>query len=232
MFGPFKRWYRSGLDWDWFTSEIRKVIKPGDTLLDAGAGECQWAKIFPDCRYIALDNKVGDSNWDYSKVHITADLNDHIPMDDNSVDVIICIQVLEHLNSPLRALQEMQRVLKPGGYLFMTTPFSYMEHQQPYDFYRYTRYGLKYLIENAGMMPENIAPMGGYFLLLRDQLMHFHHSRFYSHHVLLSLLSWLPRQVIKFWNLAVMPPILYALDKLDREKIHTLGHSVIARKPA
>lgn len=226
-----KRWYRVGLDWDWFRAEVESVLKPGDVLLDAGAGEGRWGDHFPETQYITLDNKVGDANWDYSRIQLEADLNEHIPMDDASVNVIICIQVLEHLSNPHQALREMARVLKPGGHVFITTPFSAHEHQIPYDFYRYTRYGLRYLAEQAGLEPVLIEPMGGYFMLLREQICYFHANRFYAGHPVLAALSWPFRQVIKFWNLAVMPPILYALDKLDTERIHTMGYTLHAQKP-
>ncbi len=225
-----KRWYRTGLDWDLFLQEVRQVIRPGMVLLDAGAGECKWAKHFPECQYIALDNKVGDTAWDYGQVQLEADLNERIPLADHSVDVIISIQVLEHLSSPHQAMREMARVLKPDGHLFMTTPFFYQEHQQPHDYFRYTRYGLQHLVEQAGLHPCRIQPMGGYFMLLRDQLAHFHHVRFFNRSGWLGRLLWLPRQGIKFWNLAIMPPILYALDQLDQDPIQTLGHVVHAKK--
>jgi SAM-dependent methyltransferase len=229
--GRIKRWYRVGLDWDWFLGEVRAVLKPGDVLLDAGAGEGKWAVHFPECQYIGLDAKVGDASWDFSGIQLEADLNREIPLESDSVDAIISIQVLEHLSHPQQALREMARVLKPGGHIFLTTPFSAPEHQQPYDFYRYTRYGLRHLCEQAGLEVLEIRPMGGYFMLLREQLCYFHAPAFYQAYPILNALTWLPRQALKFWNLAVMPPLLYALDKLDREQTHTIGHAVRARKP-
>lgn len=231
MLKTIKSWYRIGLDWEWFLAEVRQAAKPGDVLLDAGAGECKWAEHFPECRYIGLDNKVGDKTWDFGRVQIEADLTKHIPLEDNSVDIIISIQVVEHLCDPQQALSEMARVLKPGGHLFMTTPFFYQEHQQPYDFYRYTRYGLTHLAEQAGLSVHYVKPMGGYYMMLRDQLTHFHADRFFSCHPAMRILGWLPRQLIKVLTLGVLPPVLYWLDRLDTEQIQTLGHTVHAIKP-
>lgn len=227
-----QRWYNVGLDWEWFLGEVNNALKPGDKLLDAGAGECKWAEHFPEAEYIGLDYKVGDEEWDFSRVMIEADLNDKIPMDDNAVDVIISIQVLEHLNNPKQAMKEMARVLKPGGHLFMTTPFSYQEHQQPYDFYRYTRYGLQYLIDEAGLDADYIKPMGGYYLMLREKLQYFHDSRFFGHANPFLKLLLLPVKIIsKLLNVLILPPILYHLDKLDDKQEFTLGHTIHAVKP-
>ena len=227
-----KRWYRVGLDWDWFLAEVRGALFPGAVLLDAGAGECKWSEKFPDVQYIGLDAKVGDPTWDFGQVQIEADLNESIPMPDNSVDVVITIQVMEHLNRPQVAAREFARVLKPGGHVFATTPFFYQEHQQPYDFYRYTRYGLRYLFEQAGLEVRYIEPMGGFFMMLRDQLPTGHARRFMvGRPGWQAALLWLPRQISRVLTVLILPPLLYALDKLDTERIHTLGHTVHAVKP-
>jgi SAM-dependent methyltransferase len=230
MFKGLQKYYAVGLDWDWFLKEVQSVIKPGNTLLDAGAGECKWRDNFTDCNYISLDYKVGDRSWDYRHIDIEADLNKEIPMPDESVDIVISIQVLEHLSNPQQALKELSRVLRPGGHIFLTTPFAYQEHQQPFDYYRYTRYGMQYLLEQANLSPLLIQPMGGYFMLLREYLSHFHTPVFYKHSPGLQILSWLPLQLIKILNLAILPPILYFLDSLDTEQTFTLGHIVHAQK--
>ena len=223
--------YRVGLDWQFFLDEVRAEVKPGETMLDAGAGECKWRENFPECNYIGLDYKVGDATWDFSKVLLEANLNEKIPLEDTSVDVVICIQVLEHLSEPKQALREMARVLKPGHCVFLTTPFCQAEHQQPYDFYRYTRYGLAYLAREAGLEVCYIKPMGGYFLLMRDLLTQMHHVQFYNASPWINIISWPWRMALKVLNVALMPPILALLDKLDTHPALTLGYMTKARKP-
>ncbi len=231
MLGSFKKLYEVGLDWGWFLNEVRSAVKPGDKLLDAGAGECKWGEHFPDVDYISLDYKVGDEEWDFSPVQIHANLNESIPLEDNSIDAIISIQVLEHLSNPQQALNEMFRVLKPGGHLFFTTPLCYQEHQQPWDFFRYTRYGLRHITEAAGFDVTYIKAQGGYFMLMRNMLMQFHNAQYFSSSPLIKLLSWLPRQIIKVFTLVLLPPILKLLDTLDTTQEFTLGYTTRAVKP-
>ena len=68
------------------------------------------------------------------------------------VGAIVCTEVLEHLEEPLKALKECNRVLKEAGHLVLTTPFWFGIHEKPWqkDYYRYTPSGIKYLLEQAG----------------------------------------------------------------------------------
>lgn len=60
-------------------------------------------------------------------------------------------------------------MLKPRGALWLTAPLFYDEHEQPFDFFRYTQFGLRYLLDNAGFNVESIDPLGGYFATLGYQ---------------------------------------------------------------
>lgn len=147
--------------WKEFIDEINKVIKPNTIMLDAGAGDGHWKKHFPESiRYISMDMGVGDINVDYSSNEIKGDLK-NIPLEDGSVDIIICIQVLEHLPEPWIVIKEFNRVLKSDGIIFMSLPHSVPIHQEPYDFYRYTKYGLSFLLNTNGFDIEFMRPQKG-----------------------------------------------------------------------
>lgn len=125
----------------WIEETLRKIPE-GLTILDAGAGELQFKKFCSHLKYIAQDfgQYHGDGNiglqtgtWDNSKLDIVSDILS-IPLDDHSVDAIMCTEVLEHVPDPLGAIKEFTRLLKPGGYLLITAPFASLTHFAPYHF--------------------------------------------------------------------------------------------------
>jgi SAM-dependent methyltransferase len=150
---------------DGFVSRCAKEVPPEARILDAGAGECRYAPAFAHCNYIACDRAVGDTAWDYTHIDVVADVSS-LPFRNGTFDAVLSANVLEHVSEPAAALRDIVAVLKPGGRLYMSAPFlGDPIHQEPYDFFRYTQYGLRHLIENAGLTPVSISPMGGVFFL-------------------------------------------------------------------
>ena len=86
-----------------------------------------------------------------------------IPFPDAEFDYVLCTEVMEHIPEPKDLLKEIHRVLKPRGVLVMTVPFMVPLHEEPYDFYRYTKYGLKYLTDAAGFSSHEIKVFSEYF---------------------------------------------------------------------
>jgi SAM-dependent methyltransferase len=87
-----------------------------------------------------------------------------IPLQDSSCECVLSTAVLEHLEEPSLALCEALRVLRPGGHAIYTAPLFWHIHEEPRDFYRYTRYGLKYLFEKAGFQIIEIKPLSGFWI--------------------------------------------------------------------
>lgn len=87
-----------------------------------------------------------------------------VPLKNQSIDSIICTEVLEHLPSPQTCVDEIHRLLREGGLAFVSTPFFYPVHADPYDFQRFTEDGLRYLFRNFKSV--EIYRMGGYWGVL------------------------------------------------------------------
>ncbi len=158
--------------WENFIEEINSSLKDNQVVFDAGAGNGHWKKnLTKSIKYISMDLGVGDANVDYSHLDIKGDLR-NIPLENDSVDLIICIQVLEHLPEPWIVLKEFYRILKPGGYIFASCPQGEPQHQIPYDFFRYTIFGLEAIFSSIGFKTEWIKPQKGNFTKMANDLRH------------------------------------------------------------
>lgn len=78
-------------------------------------------------------------------------------------DAVLCSEVLEHVPAPSRALAEIHRVLRPDGVLVLTVPYLSRLHDEPHDYYRYTRHGLHHLLADAGFREIELARLGSVF---------------------------------------------------------------------
>lgn len=121
-------------------------------ILDYGCGNVPYKKMFKKCeKYIGLDYDVtatsagfkGDDGVIYYD-------GVNIPFEDNSMDNVLCFQVLEHVDDPIQSLTEIKRVLKPDGKLMLTLPAAYPIHMAPYDFRRFTSYGIERMLRQTG----------------------------------------------------------------------------------
>lgn len=218
-------------------STIKKFIetaafntKEGQSVLDAGAGEGNWRYLFPHAIYITQDKCIGGYDWDYSNIDYNCDITS-IPVDDSSIDVIILTEVLEHLPEPLLALQELNRILKKGGYLYITVPQGWAEHQVPHDYFRYTQYGLRYLLEKAIFKVEKIEKRGGYFKYIAFRMWHILFMPFLNRETFIKKIAGLFGKIILVFFLVPVSIVCYFVDDIfDKEKELTLGYQLVAVK--
>jgi SAM-dependent methyltransferase len=136
-------------------------------VLDAGSGLQPYQHLFAHARYESADFEKLDIS--YTKTTYTCDLR-NIPVDDCRYDCIIFNQVMEHLPEPGVVLKELYRVLKRGGKLLFSGPLFYEEHQQPFDFYRFTQFGLRFLFTQQGFEINRLDWLEGYFGTVGYQL--------------------------------------------------------------
>lgn len=115
-------------------------------VLDIGSGNSRTAElIHPSCTLYRLDYPVTGHRYCFLP-DVYGDVAD-LPIAASSIDIVLLFEVLEHVVDDDRALREIARVLKPTGRLYLSVPFIYPIHDAPYDFRRYTVYGLKALLE-------------------------------------------------------------------------------------
>jgi SAM-dependent methyltransferase len=138
-------------------------------VLDAGAGRARYRKHFAGVNYETADFLQFGDDYGYGATTYVCDLRG-IPVEGGTFDLVFCTQTLEHVPDPSAVLAEFKRVVKPGGQVWISVPLFYEEHDAPYDFYRYTQFGLRHLAESAGFTVRSIEPLEGYYATLSYQL--------------------------------------------------------------
>ncbi len=150
-----------------FVKEAAQLVGPKHFVLDAGAGDCPYRDLFTHTNYHAADSFVFE-NFDYGKPNFVCDLT-AVPVATGKYDVVICTQVLEHMLHPQMAIDEFYRILRPGGHLWLSTPLYYSEHQAPHDYYRFTQYGLRHILQSGGFRLNRLDWLEGYYGTLSYQ---------------------------------------------------------------
>ena len=143
-----------------WNEEFSSLVKEDEYVLDAGSGKAPYRNLFSIANYETADFEM--VNKKYHPSTYVCDLAS-IPVEDERFHYIVFNQVMEHLSDPLTVLKEFRRILKPGGKLICTCPLFYEEHEQPYDFYRYTQFAHRYLFSRAELEIESLEWMEGYF---------------------------------------------------------------------
>ncbi len=118
-------------------------------LLDVGCGSKPYKTLFKVDSYIGMDIENPGHDHQNEDIDIFYD-GKTFPFPEQNFDSIISNQVLEHVFNPDEFLQEINRCLKTGGFLLLTLPFAWDEHEQPFDYARYSSFGLKSLLEKNG----------------------------------------------------------------------------------
>lgn len=214
------------------------VLKGNNEILRKNLGEIHGVVYDLGCGIRPYEDdilKVADKyigvDWS-STLHglqadVVADLNKPLPIDDEAANTVVSFQVMEHLCEPQTMLNEAHRILKPNGTIIVTVPWQWWIHEAPYDFFRYTPYGLKYLFEKAGFVDVVVEPQSGFFTMWILKMNYFS-LRFIRGP---KPLRWLVKAcLVPFWFIGqLLAPVL---DKLDRNwAAETSGYFVTARKP-
>ena len=122
--------------------EVLPAIK--GKVLDIGCGQSPYKHLLNPtaAEYIGLDTATA-SDFGYNEAKIIRFDGKHIPFEDNSIDYIVCTEVLEHVKDPQPLVDEAFRVLKPGGRGAVTIPWSARVHYLPHDYHRFTSFALE-----------------------------------------------------------------------------------------
>lgn len=135
-------------------------------LLDAGCGTMPFRPLAMRtvASYQALDAERRTEGVD-----LIGDVQAMVSVPDATFDTVLCSEVLEHVPRPSAAIREFARVLLPGGTLLLTVPYLSRLHEEPHDYFRFTSYGLRVLLDDAGFDAMEIATTGSVLSFLGHQ---------------------------------------------------------------
>lgn len=136
-------------------------------VLDVGCGQRPYQSYFQHVKRM----RGCDFNAERGPVDFACPA-DQIPLPDQSLDGILCTEVLEHVPDPLAVCREFHRVLRPGGKVLLSTPMYWPGHEEPYDFYRYPEFGLRRLLAESGFELKALVPRGGVWVFLGQAILH------------------------------------------------------------
>lgn len=191
---------------EWATSKaLHEISNQAPLVLDIGCGHKPYADLFKGCHYQGMDCTTVDASPD-----MVGDAT-KIPFQNAIFDIVFSTQVIEHVPNPQEMIRECHRVLKLGGFLILTGPFYWPLHEEPYDFYRFTKYGFENLLREAGFSHWEIRPDGGDWAQI-----------FLSVNLHLEKKCFIPLRVI--FNLAGL-----ILDRLDHRELSSANYTVIAK---
>jgi SAM-dependent methyltransferase len=193
------------------------------TILDYGCGNMPYRATFEPrgLSYIGVDveqNKPG------TVTHVIPP-GGRLPLADASVDTVLSTQVLEHVADADGYLAEVERVLRPGGHLILTCPGSYMLHEEPNDYFRYTRYGLRALAARHALDVVCLEQAGGAWRLLG--LTYLNHKTYYRSRRIPLFGGVYYRMVVPLVNI-----VCRFLDDIWYNDKETSNYMMIARRTA
>jgi len=162
-------------------ARVLSQLPAGSRLLDAGAGELKNHRYCNHLTYVSQDfcefkgggkysEGLSPANWDTSRIDIVSDIT-AIPEPDGSFDAILCSEVLEHVPEPTHALDEFTRLLKPGGVLILTAPFSSNVHMAPYHFCTgFSKYWYEHHLVQRDFQITELVANGDWYALLYQEI--------------------------------------------------------------
>jgi len=195
---------------------------PGATVADIGCGAKPYRQYFSgSARYFGIDLPVERSaNKLEKRADVYADLV-RLPIADESFDVVLCTQVLEHVPEPVRVLAEAHRILRTGGMAVLTVPFLAAEHEEPHDYLRFTSYGITELMKRCGFEAVSVKKQFGFWSAIGEMI-------YWHYHRKVTGTRW-----EKYWfavGTTVFLSAFHLLNRMDPDQKLALNLFVTARK--
>jgi len=239
---------------DWIDLQLTLVVaslarlapRARGRLLDVGCGDKPYEHLFRPyvSEYIGVEHELtfgATAALARGKADVLYD-GERLPFPDASFDTVLSVQVLEHTPQPAALVAEMARVLRPGGTLILTAPFSFRLHEEPHDYFRFSPHGLRDLCERSGLVIDEIHPHGSLWSLLGHKLNSYLALRVANIGGVAQAMGKLGHEPstadgARVWTLPLVAPAMLAvaagarvLDRALPDPTETLGFSLAAHR--
>jgi SAM-dependent methyltransferase len=164
-----KRLNRTPLHPQWIANRYHRLSRMAlegardSIVLDIGSGDSSQERLkkAPGCRVYKIDYPLTHARYN-NPPDVFGDAQ-ALPFASASVDCALLLEVIEHVAHADRAIGEVARILKPGGSLYISAPFSYPIHDAPSDYRRFTLYGMNHMLTSNGLCPVTTIQHGNPF---------------------------------------------------------------------
>ena len=215
--------------YEWVARKAKET-PAGAKVLDAGAGTGLYRHLFSHCDYKCQDF-CELSDYSYDKMDYICDIT-QIPVADQSFDLILCTEVLEHVSEPIRVIEEFSRIVRKDGKILLSAPLGCGIHQEPHIYYGgFTPFWYQRFLPQFSFEIVDITSNGGFFKHYGQESMRFMTYLFPDKIPWGFKLLLLPFKVILYCYFGIIIPALcHYLDKFDRDRRFTVGYFVEAIK--
>lgn len=195
-----------------FAALQRASVHAKGRLLDIGCGNKPYEKMFDGriSEYLGCD--MAQASDKCADIICPAT---EIPLEDATIDTVLCTQVIEHVADHRTLLRETFRLLTSGGTLILSGPMYWHLHEEPHDFFRFTQYGFRHILEETGFVVDSVESNGGKWALCGQVLIHtIQGSRLDR------------RSIIRLIN-----RVFAYIDDRKSTRTNTMNYVVVAHKP-
>ena len=207
-------WYANGL-LARGVEELTRALS-GNRVIDVGCGVQPYRSLlggFP--HYVGFDSPLHPDSATTADAFGDAAA---LPFATGCADAVLCTEVMEHVPDPSAMLAEIHRVLRPAGHLVLSVPFTWHIHDEPHDYWRFTEFGLRRVLERGGFDVVELRSVNGMLgALLQSRCYYFVHAA--------GRLRPLVRPLVWF-----MQVLASALAPIDRNRRMTSNYIALARR--
>ena len=193
-------------------------------VLDIGCGNKPYRKMFDGRinKYVGCD--IIQSSLE--KVDVLCPANE-IPLPGESFNTVFSTQTIEHVADHQGLVNEAYRLLNKDGFFIVSGPLYWPLHEEPYDYFRFTKYGFEYVLKKAGFNVVEYLPNGGAWATMGQAIIH---SFSFSNPANGWFIKFIKKAFFKLRFQVLINIFFHWLDRKDYNPVNTMNYVIVAQK--